>query len=100
MDKYKVIKEIGSGAFSIVLKAERISDGVIVAIKKMKQKFASWDECNTINNLISLGMELKEIKSLRKLSHPNLIKLYEVIRVNDELSFVFECCEKNLLDFY
>ena len=45
MEKYKVIKEIGSGAFSIVLKAERISDGVTVAIKKMKQKFASWDEC-------------------------------------------------------
>ena len=45
-------------------------------------------------------MELKEIKSLRKLSHPNLIKLFEVIRVADELSFVFEYCEKNLLDFY
>ena len=38
-------------------------------------------------------MELKEIKSLRKLSHPNVIKLYEVMRVNDELSFVFEYCE-------
>ena len=54
MEKYKVIKEIGSGAFSIVLKAERISDGVIVAIKKMKQKYASWDECSTINYLFLL----------------------------------------------
>ena len=36
MEKYKIIKEIGSGSFSIVLKAERIADGVIVAIKKMK----------------------------------------------------------------
>ena len=36
MEKYKIIKEIGSGAFSVVLKAERLSDGVIVAIKKMK----------------------------------------------------------------
>lgn len=45
MEKYKIIKEIGSGSFSNVLKAERISDGIIVAIKKMKQKYTSWDEC-------------------------------------------------------
>ena len=34
--KIKIIKEIGSGAFLVVLKAERLSDGTIVAIKKMK----------------------------------------------------------------
>ena len=36
MEKYKLLNEIGSGAFSRVLKAERISDGHAVAIKKMK----------------------------------------------------------------
>ena len=51
-----------------------------VAIKKMKRKFYSWDEC----------MNLREVKSLRKLNHPCIVKLKEVIRENDELFFVFE----------
>jgi protein kinase len=29
-------------------------------------------------------------QSLRKLNHPNIVKLKEVIRENDELYFVFE----------
>ena len=51
-----------------------------VAIKKMKRKFYSWEECIT----------LREVKSLRKLKHPTIIKLKEVIRENNELFFVFE----------
>jgi hypothetical protein len=31
-----------------------------------------------------------QVKSLRKLSHPSVVKLKEVIRENDELFFVFE----------
>ncbi|CAM6040402.1 unnamed protein product [Sphagnum compactum] len=52
----------------------------------MKRKFYSWDEC----------MNLREVKSLRKLNHPNIVKLKEVIRENDELYFVFEYMEYNL----
>ena len=51
-----------------------------VAIKKMKRNFYSWEEC----------MALREVKSLRKLSHPSIVKLKEVIRERDELFFVFE----------
>lgn len=35
-------------------------------------------------------MSLREVKSLRKLNHPCVVKLKEVIRENDELFFVFE----------
>jgi protein kinase len=41
-------------------------------------------------------MNLREVKSLRKLNHPNIVKLKEVIRENDELFFVFEYMEYNL----
>jgi serine/threonine protein kinase len=56
------------------------SMAIQVAIKKMKRKFFSWEEC----------MSLREVKSLRKLNHPCVVKLKEVIRENDELFFVFE----------
>ena len=52
----------------------------------MKKKFYSWEEC----------MALREIKSLRKLNQINIVKLKEVIRVNDDLYFVFEYMEQNI----
>ena len=66
--------------------APRATSAQDVAIKKMKRKFYSWQEC----------MNLREVKSLRKLNHPNVVKLKEVIRENDELYFVFEFLECNL----
>jgi serine/threonine protein kinase len=45
-------------------------------------------------------MKLRELKSLRKLVHPNIVKLKEVIRVNNQLSFVFEYVERNIFSFY
>ena len=39
-------------------------------------------------------MKLREIKSLRKLSkHPNIIKLKEVFKLQNELFMVFEYCD-------
>lgn len=44
-------------------------------------------------------MKLREIASLRKLIHPNIVKLKEVIRENDELHLVFEFMEANLYEY-
>ncbi|XP_031565066.1 serine/threonine-protein kinase ICK-like isoform X2 [Actinia tenebrosa] len=52
----------------------------------MKKKFYSWEEC----------LNLREVKSLRKLNHANVVKLKEVIRENDHLYFVFEYMKENL----
>ena len=38
------------------------------------------------------------MQSLKKLNHPNIVKLREVIRENDELFFVFEYMEGNLYE--
>jgi serine/threonine protein kinase len=62
----------------------------VVAIKKMKQKYTNWNEC----------IELREIKSLRKLNHSNIIKLKEVLLVAEELYMVFEYLEYNLYEVY
>jgi len=56
----------------------------------MKRKFFSWEEC----------MSLREIKSLRKMNHKNIIKLKEVLKVGDELNLVFEYLEQNLFQLY
>ena len=105
--RYKVVKQLGDGTYGSVWKAinNQTNDVVRVwrgagrtswssnkqlggltsqlaqvAIKKMKRKFYSWEEC----------MSLREVRSLRKLNHASVVKLKEVIRENDELFFVFE----------
>ena len=85
MNRYKIVETISEGSFGVVYKAISES-GEAVAIKKMKHQFRNWQEC----------VELREIKCLKKLSHPNVIKLREVIRENDELFLVFEYCDGNL----
>ncbi|OQR93596.1 mitogen activated protein kinase 7 [Achlya hypogyna] len=88
MNRYKITKQLGDGTYGSVLKAVNRTSGEVVAVKKMKKKFYTWEEC----------MQLREVKSLKKLNHPNIIKLKEVIRENDELFFVFEFMENNLYE--
>ncbi|PSC74122.1 CMGC RCK MAK kinase [Micractinium conductrix] len=80
MQRYRVTKQLGDGTYGSVFKATNRQTGEVVAIKKMKRKFYSWDEC----------LALREVRSLRKLHHPCIVQLKEVIRENDELFFVFE----------
>ncbi|CAG0923501.1 unnamed protein product, partial [Notodromas monacha] len=86
MNRYVTIKKLGDGSYGEVVLGQRVDTGERVAIKKMKKKYYSWDE----------AMNLKEVKSLKKLSHPNVVKLKEVIRENDTLYFVFEYMRENL----
>ena len=88
MNRYTVTKQLGDGTYGSVLKAVNRQTGEVTAIKKMKKKFYTWEEC----------MQLREVKSLKKLNHPNIVKLREVIRENDELFFVFEYMEGNLYE--
>ncbi|XP_051197952.1 cyclin-dependent kinase F-4 isoform X1 [Lolium perenne] len=86
MERYNIITEVGDGTFGSVWRAINKESGEVVAIKKMKKKYYSWEEC----------INLREVKSLRKMNHPNIVKLKEVIRENDMLFFVFEYMECNL----
>ena len=44
MDRYKILNTIGDGSFGQVVKGMNKATGEIVAIKKMKKKFYSWEE--------------------------------------------------------
>lgn len=92
MNKYKVHRMLGDGTYGSVLRGQNKHTGEIIAIKKMKKKYQnlpspiqgvadryySWDEC----------MALREVRSLRKLTHPHIVRLKEVIREADELHLV------------
>ena len=90
MDRYEIVRDIDEGAFGVVQMGRNRESGDLVAIKRIKRKFHSWDEC----------ISLREVKSLRKLKHPNIVKLKEVFKEENELFLVFECCERNLFRMY
>jgi len=46
----------------------------------MKKKYFRWNLC----------YDQQEVQSLMKLSHPNIVKLYEIILEKGTLHFVFE----------
>lgn len=56
MQKYKLVKNIGDGSYGVVFKAIA-PENEVVAIKKMKSKYKTWEDCNV----------LREIKCLKKL---------------------------------
>jgi protein kinase len=87
MKRYEEIELLGDGAFGTVTKFRDKETGEIVAIKAVKQRYATFDEC----------LQLKEVKSLRKIKHENIIRMLQVFRENDRLFLVFECLHGSLL---
>lgn len=57
-----MLKRVGDGTYGEVILATNKQTGEKMAIKRMKRKYYSWDEC----------MSLREVKSLRKVSSPSL----------------------------
>jgi len=89
-EQFEVIKIIGEGTFGIVYMGKDKTNGEIVAIKKIKERYPTWEEC----------MNLREVKSLRKLDHQNVVKLKRVFKINDELYLVFEYIDENIFTMY
>lgn len=87
MKAFDELEVIGNGAFGVVTKCKNREDGRLVAIKRMKQTFASFNDC----------LLLKEVKSLRKIKHENVIRMLQVFRENDHLYLVFELLQGSLL---
>ena len=88
MDKFQIVKNCGDGTYGTVVEAINKTTRETVAIKKMKRKFDSWDE----------AMSLREVKTLRRLNHKNVVKLKEVIWVQSDVYLVFEYVQGTILD--
>ena len=90
MNKYELIKVIGDGTYGVVYEGKNKETREKVAIKKLKKKYKSLEECKS--NI--------EVQVLEKLNHENIIQLKEVIRDwNGEVSYIFEYCDCNVLEF-
>ncbi|CAL5097888.1 unnamed protein product [Urochloa decumbens] len=88
-DSFEKLAKIGQGTYSIVYKARDLESGKIVALKKVR--FFNMDP-------ESVRFMAREIHILRRLDHPNVIKLEGIVtsRVSQSLYLVFEYMEHDL----
>ncbi|XP_067942404.1 MAP/microtubule affinity-regulating kinase 3-like isoform X3 [Watersipora subatra] len=79
--KYKLIKTIGKGNFAKVKLAMHVPTGREVAIKIIDK---------TQLNPSSLQKLYREVRIMKALDHPNIVKLFEVIQTEKQLYLVIE----------
>ncbi|KAK4345677.1 hypothetical protein RND71_035853 [Anisodus tanguticus] len=88
---YVVEKQIGSGSFSTVWKACHRVDGTEVAIKEIVTA--------RLNNKLKESLK-SEIVILQRISHPNIIRLHDMIEEPGKIYIVLEYCRGGDLSMY
>jgi len=89
-DRYELAEEIGKGGFSVVYKATKIKTKEEFAVKCIKKKMVEGDDIKLLR---------REIQIMKKLSHTNILKLYEVYEDDESFYLVMELVKgKELFD--
>ncbi|XVE54752.1 hypothetical protein DITRI_Ditri03aG0106900 [Diplodiscus trichospermus] len=88
-DSYEKLEKIGQGTYSTVFRARDLESGKIVALKKVR--FDNFEP-------ESVRFMAREIVILRRLDHPNIIKLDGIItsRMSCSIYLVFEYMEHDI----
>eukprot|EP00750_Incisomonas_marina_P002618 INCI12515.2.p1 GENE.INCI12515.2~~INCI12515.2.p1 ORF type:complete len:484 (-),score=107.97 INCI12515.2:110-1561(-) len=84
MNRYQILNACGEGFYGTVFKSRHKQSDTLVAIKQFKGK----EDYAT----------KREIETLSKLKHPNIINLREVFREQGKLHMVFEFLDTDLLN--
>lgn len=86
--KFRVTEVIGKGGFGTVLKGTSLDTGEYVAVKQI-DKF--------MIDAIQLPGIKKEAEILKRLNHPNIVKIYSFMETPNTLYFVLEYVEHGSL---
>lgn len=81
---YKFEENVGEGAYGSVYRAVSLRDKEIRAIKVIRKE---------VMKSSSKGLLLAELELLRKMDHPNIIKLFEIFESERAYYVVTEFCE-------
>ncbi|XP_064185699.1 cyclin-dependent kinase 2-like [Anguilla rostrata] len=87
MDIFQKIEKIGEGTYGVVYKAKNKVTGQSVALKKIRLDADTEGVPSTA---------IREISLLKELSHPNIVKLLDVVHTEKKLYLVFEYLNQDL----
>ena len=80
--RYEILEQIGIGGMANVYKARDLIDDIIVAVKILKDEYVQSEEF--------LRRFRNEAKAIAGLSHPNIVKVYDVIYHEDVPAIIME----------
>jgi len=90
-NRYKIIKEIGRGGMAIVYSARDTLLERRVALKMLRPEYKSDDEF--------IDKFRQEARAVARLSHPNVVSIYDIVVDEERIYLVMEMVEgKNLKD--
>lgn len=91
-DKYYIQKRIAAGGMGVVYLARQKGVGQEVAIKKLHSEYYS--------NKIAVERLINEARSYGKITHPNAVKLHDLLNVNGQICIIMEFVHGKTLTHY
>jgi serine/threonine protein kinase len=89
--RYRIIEKVGEGGMGVVYKAEDTKLKRTVALKILNS--------NLIKDRRTLELYIDEARSTASLSHPNIVKVYDIGRINEDNFISMEFVEgENFMD--
>jgi tRNA A-37 threonylcarbamoyl transferase component Bud32 len=82
---YEMLEELGQGGMGIVLKARQLHLDRIVALKVIRKEYLAHEA--------TMRRFQREAKAAARLSHPNIVTLFDAPKVGDRLFLVMEYVE-------
>ena len=90
--EYKIGRHLGAGAYAAVKQCVHRLTGMVLAIK-VYEKFKLMESQRKKS-------VIREINALRKLNHPNIMRLYDVIDTTKQLYLVMEYVPGQMLSTF
>mmetsp|Transcript_17223 Transcript_17223/g.48052 ORF Transcript_17223/g.48052 Transcript_17223/m.48052 type:complete len:482 (-) Transcript_17223:384-1829(-) len=87
MERYERLEKLGEGTYGVVYKAKHRQTGRIIALKKILLEQEDEGVPSTA---------IREISLLKELSHPNVVRLEDVVHTEDRIYLVFEFLDLDL----
>jgi len=88
-NRYKIIKEIGRGGMAIVYSARDTLLERVVALKMLRPEYSSDQEFK--------NKFRQEARAVAKLSHPNVVSIYDIVVDEEKIYLVMEIVEGETL---
>ena len=89
--RYRIRRVIGVGGMAVVFEATDLVMNRIVAVKMLKDEMS--------NDEVAVKRFINESKAVSMLSHPNIVKIFDVSVKGNLKYFVMERIEKSM-DYY